>query len=424
MAVTKGLSNETAGAWIVHHGQKIATSVGGAAEFSALDTAAKAASLLSQLSSTAEATLEKARVDALAKAANLNPKTELPSLLKLLKDKRWIDVSATGAVTALGLTSRGTLAHANEIFSDSEPTSEEKASIEIAELSSQAPIAFGRAAEFISDQFKLPSIATKDFLARAEAVGFIDTEGADTDKLIFNGNLFRRDNVAKARRVLESLKPEEQAKALEVDSLLSSKGCVIDTEIERILTQPLFDKLRAAGVYDVNVVNNPNGNFVFITKPSAFHKFVDPLVDDAFDLAKALVAALTFGMTQSTADRGRITMIAAILNKLIAGYEVGPATAIGEDYKVLELKGVIKVKRDRYGYSMRLLKKDIGELAKSVLLFGDGSNISVLDRALPGKMTGYVGPEQSRQTLRKVQTPVSKRHTEDVLNALRTEGGL
>jgi hypothetical protein len=34
-------------------------------------------------------------------------------------------------------------------------------------------------------------------------------------------------------------------------------------------------------------------------KPAAFHKFVDPLVDDAFDMAKALVAALPIRLTQT-----------------------------------------------------------------------------------------------------------------------------
>ena len=44
-----GIDAPSKGAWVVHHGQKTASTVNGAAEFPALDAAGKAASLLSQL---------------------------------------------------------------------------------------------------------------------------------------------------------------------------------------------------------------------------------------------------------------------------------------------------------------------------------------------------------------------------------------
>ncbi len=48
---------ENNGAWIVHHGRKLALDANGAAEFSAIDEAAKAASLLAKLGETNEVTL-------------------------------------------------------------------------------------------------------------------------------------------------------------------------------------------------------------------------------------------------------------------------------------------------------------------------------------------------------------------------------
>lgn len=177
-------------------------------------------------------------------------------------------------------------------------------------------------------------------------------------------------------------------------------------------------------MYDVNHVSNTQGQFSFVTRPAAFHKFTDPLVDDAFDLAKALVAALTYGMTKSGAGRGRITMIRALLAKLISGQSVGPATAIGEDYRVLEHKGVIRVTPEGRLFRMRLLKRDIGEIALKVLTTGEASSTAVLDQPLPGEMTGYTGPEKNRSELRRKQTAPSRKHTQDILTALRTKGGL
>src|SRR5437763_1878654 len=117
------------GAWVVHHGQKTAATVNGAAEFPALDAAGKAASLLSQLAASDQVAINKPRVDALAKAAGLNPRIELPELLKMLERRRVIAISTGGGVEVLGLTSAATVQHAANIFEEQEPSSEERASI-------------------------------------------------------------------------------------------------------------------------------------------------------------------------------------------------------------------------------------------------------------------------------------------------------
>jgi hypothetical protein len=206
----------------------------------------------------------------------------------------------------LGLTSRATVQHAADIFEEQYPTPEERASIALAEVTSEAPVPQAQLAEFVSDEFRLGSVQCRELLVRSETVGFVDAEGQDADKLYFNGNLFRRDNLVKARRVLDSLSAADHAKVAELDDRLARQGCLGVEVAEAILGVPLFEKLKAAGMYDVNHVANPSGEFGFVTRPAAFHKFNDPLVDDAFDLAKALVAALSYGMTQSGGYRGRI----------------------------------------------------------------------------------------------------------------------
>ena len=69
---------------------------------------------------------------------------------------------------------------------------------------------------------------------------------------------------------------------------------------------------------------------------------------------------------------------------------------------------------------MKLLKRDIGEMALAVLTTGETSSANV-SGLLPGSMEGYTGPERSRSDFRRKQTSVSKRGTLDILDVLRTE---
>lgn len=416
----KSLDKETTGAWIIHHGRKVVLDTRGPAEFSAIDQAAKAATLLTFLGAGTQAEIPKNEVWAIAVASGLNPRTELPSLLQLLEKKRLIDQSGI-EISVLGITTRGSLTHAADIFNEAKPSQNEQASLTLAEIASQAPIRRSDISEKIGDQHQMTKLQVGDFLNRAEEVGFVDKEGEGEDKLFFNGNLFRRGSVAKTQKILSSLTEADQKRVIEADDLLKKTGCLRVDSAEKILSKGLFDKLVAACVYDLNQVRNEQGIHVFVTLPSAFHKFVDPMVDDCFDMAKALVAALTYGMNSRESSRGKITNLQALLNNLISGSEVGPTTSIGEDYRVLEMNRVVKLRPNTTypnRFHMRLLKREVGELALQVLTQGSADATSLMD--LPGaSMSGYIGPEESRTDLRKNQSAMSKHATKDVLEAIR-----
>jgi hypothetical protein len=66
--MTNRLEKETKGAWIIHHGRKIALDVTAPAEFPVLDESAKAAELLMRLSQSDAATLTKQEIDAVVRA--------------------------------------------------------------------------------------------------------------------------------------------------------------------------------------------------------------------------------------------------------------------------------------------------------------------------------------------------------------------
>ena len=124
-------------------------------------------------------------------------------------------------------------------------------------------------------------------------------------------------------------------------------------------------------------------------------------------------------MSRSSSGRGRIVFLQRLMEKLIAGLTVGPCTAIGQDYRLLELRGVVQVIPAQYGmFSMKLLKRDIGELALQVLESGDVSDQSLT--ALPGApLSGYRGPESNRVRARK-QAQLANIDVRKALETLRT----
>lgn len=420
MTKTSKISKETIGAWIIHHGRKIGLFAGAASEFPAIDEAAKAAILLTVLGETNQVTISKSQVEAVARASGLNPRYELNALLTLLQKKRLIEQSAD-SVSILGITNRGSLLHAADIYRDAEPSSYEEASITLAEAASVAPVRRADVIEVIGDKHKLSRAKSNDFLVRAEEVGFVDKEGKGDDSVLYNGNLFRRESVEKTARVLDSLSNAERQRVIEANAELRKSGCIQAEVAERILSRRLLQKLVAASIYDFNQVMNDRGNYVFMSSPAAFHKFVDPMVDDCFDMAKALVAALTYGMTLRSPVHGRISDLPVLLGKLVGGSEIGPATAIGQDYRVLEINRVVKIRPDRNfpkRFYMKLLKREVGELALEVLTEGDANAQSVSNFG-SAPMSAYVGPEESRVSVRKKQSKPNKRQMRDLLESIR-----
>ena len=221
--MSKQISNETIGAWLVHHGRKVAQDVNGASDFPVIDEAAKAADLLSRLAASDQTTLSLEMVNALARLARLNPRTELNHMLGLLESKRLIEQGNNG-IDVIGITTRAALAHSATIFQESRPSTEELAAITLAEKTSERPVHREEMREYIGDIHNMTSQATGEFLVRAQQIGFIDGEGQGDDTLLFNGNLFRKDNINKTKLVLKSLSSQEEQKLTDFDTLLKQEG--------------------------------------------------------------------------------------------------------------------------------------------------------------------------------------------------------
>ena len=413
------MDEKTKGAWIIHHSKKIASVEDVATEYEQLGFAGKCGILLNSLSASDYMEISNERLEALAKAANITVRMELPAVLTELERQRLIDRGKSG-VAILGSTTVETLKRTSTIFDESEPQSYEQAAIHIAEATSNLPLGEKDASEVISDTYEIASQSTDRLLNQFSSIGFVDSESISNEKLFFNGNLFRKGEMQKINGVLSSLNSNEEKQVNDVTSLLHVRGCIPYKTVQDMLGKVLLQKLVSIGFFDVNTIHNESGRYLFVTRPAAFAKYTHSTVDDAFDLAKALVTSLTYGISYSATSRGRIKMLDKLMKRLIAGDLVGPATAIGHDYKVLEIKGVVEVQPAEGGmFYMKLLKRDVGEIALKVITDGEASSESVL--SIPGvDASAYSGPEYNRAIVRKKQAQTSKDSIAVWLQGIRT----
>ncbi|OXA95027.1 hypothetical protein B0A75_19480 [Flavobacterium oncorhynchi] len=419
------MEKRTEGAWIINHTKKI-QDVTSANDFGDLEIAGKCGLFLSNLAaSDSNSTLTKAKVEAIARSANIK-KVEIETIKSTLKDFHLIDVSSSGDISVIGVTTAGVLGHTANIFDNSSPDNFQRASLELANYSSDKPVNEKLLKEFISDSFLLDTTANQDLFNQSEEIGLIDYEIVDSQKTYFNGNLFKRNDIEKTTKILSSLTPDESRKVNELDAILTKEGCVTQDLAISILGNVLMSKLQAIAMYDFNEVSNDRHSKVFLTKPSSFSKFGNPFEDDALDMAKSFIASLIYGMKISTSGRGRIEghdMLKHTLRKLLRGEKVGPCTAIGQDYKILELSRVIELQHSRGNlYYMKLLKFDIGQLALNVLVNGDLAEESTLDMIPLSSASAsiYTGPEKNRMKIRTKKDTSKNINVGDLLRTMRT----
>lgn len=414
------MDSKTKGAWIVHHTRKLQAVT--SQDFDQLAFSGKCGLLLSGIAEQNQTTMPKSRVEALSRANGISPRLELPAILAELERQKLVQ-QGSDAVEVLGLSTHSVLEHTSTIFREGSPTPEEQAVIDISETVSESPFLESELIQLAGDAFKLKKTDATDLMAKGEGIGFFDAEkNARGERLIFNGNLFRIEDVHKVNTVMRTLNAAETERFQELNDILSKQGCITLKQAHAVMTQDLFIKLQSIGMYDVNKIGNESGSHYFVTRPAAFSKFTSTIADDAFDLAKAFVSALTYGMTTSSYGRGRIQLISRLMDRLISGASVGPATAIGHDYQALEMRGVVEVKPSSGSmYTMRLLKPEVGRLALAVIQEGEATS-EALSQLPTVAVSRYAEPELNRIVVRKNITEPLKKGVGNLLTELRTGG--
>ncbi|MBK3479767.1 hypothetical protein JJD66_27170 [Pseudomonas sp. MF6751] len=421
------MDEQTKGAWLLAQ-SKCLDGITGASRLENIQYAGKTGRLYNLLRrNTLDSSMQTLNSEDITTICQLNniDRASRESGLQLLEREGRIDIGENKSIAILGATARSVLEFTSQIFDDCEPSKEETAAIHLSELVAQKPITRAEATEYISDNFKLANDKASSVVDICKSTAILDQAENKGLVLLFNNNNFRSGNYAqKAYQLLQSLNAAESQSYRELQDHLNKKGAIDDKQAERILGSVLFKRLVGIGLLDRLEVSNSTEVIGYLTSPNSFQKFGRPFEDDPIDDAKALMASLTYGMTRSEHKRGNITLPDALLRKLISGHPVGGergVAAIGEDYKELEKRQVIKVtKKAGNRYTMTLLKKDVGELARTIIQ----GNAPAQDALLMdgGAAKSFKGPAENRAEIRAKHTLDDTQFIASALDQMRSGG--
>lgn len=158
--------------------------------------------------------------------------------------------------------------------------------------------------------------------------------------------------------------------------------------------------------------------------------------DDILDDVKLFLASLRFG--ENYTQYSTIEDSIRFLEYLIRNGDIGPHSANGTDYNLLERRGIVKVVTktkqkwsnyhncytDRTGYCLELIRKDVAEEALKILKSPDYNvkfNEEVENFDIVNEASGFISPEGNRIASLAEQPEYMKEAEEYLNKVLRDE---
>jgi len=122
---------------------------------------------------------------------------------------------------------------------------------------------------------------------------------------------------------------------------------------------------------------------------------------------------------------GKIRDPAVLLSRLLSNREIGPCTAIGTDYILVEKAGIVTVvphATRRNQFIMRLVQDDTVQVIRDMLTQPHGLGaFGIISQVGPAGQYQFVSSEQGRPLLGQLPPPM-KRAEEQMLRKLREMG--
>ncbi|HEY0365865.1 MAG TPA: hypothetical protein VGC73_05280 [Pyrinomonadaceae bacterium] len=423
----------TKGTWVVNsvkHLVGLKTNTPELAYFEATELSGKAGMLLSRLVADEQEVVPAPKLRVLARESGITH-GEIHACLDNLRRLEKIDftLDENGKpkdVEVYCFSASDALTSTSKLFDSLGPSAHEEANLVSLNDTFRLPRFESELIEVVTEEGFSEEIANQT-LRLQDSLGLVKSSTESQKKLYYNEYAFAGDPL----KIANAVKGLDGQDRVLVQDVLDLVGDSPGYSIEALKTKfpaHILKLLEGVGLIDALTVHSPIGDATFATLPQMRGITIDlPVLSiDVFHRAKVLLSCLRFGEIKSSAGRGRIDStekLINIVNKLVRGEWVGPCTAIGQDYQLLEKDGVIVTRPGFPGtYSMKLRQKEVGLLIKQILEFKRAvpEMDSELQRLLEKQPSGYTIPEDRRTQILARPTKGVAELREKLLHSLRT----
>jgi hypothetical protein len=202
-------------------------------------------------------------------------------------------------------------------------------------------------------------------------------EGAGITEPVIYSPLIWGDKISKAGKALSHLAPDRRDVLLKLmDMIRQYQGMPLSSAEAWVKKQGHPDLIKFAegiGLLDNTKIVVAGGGFTeFLTTPHIYGELAASQGKDVCDRVRLFLDSIRHGQHYGAWYTGRIWDDASVLlSKLVRVGEIGPCTAIGTDYQLVERAGIVNVKPSKYKpgqFIMELVQKDTISLVRDIVV--------------------------------------------------------
>ncbi len=261
----------------------------------------------------------------------------------------------------------------SQIFRESYPTPEECAVLGIVDLGIQIP-------QTKSDIFEHSEFGDEETITRslnlAKAYKVIRIlEGYGIENPVIYSPMIWGDKISKAGKALSHIDANRRTILLELIHMVRQyQGMPLEQAQNWGKKQGDTELINFAvhiGLLDRTVITVAGGQKrIFLTTPHIYGEIAATQGKDVCDRVRLFLDSIRHGQHYGQWYTGRIADPIKLLNKLIDAGEIGPCTAIGRDYQLVERGGIVNVrpsvsKADQF--IMKIVQEDTVSMVRNII---------------------------------------------------------
>lgn len=347
----------------------------------------------------------------------------LPELEKVTGKKIELIRNTVGEIVGIEeyfLTSNEVLDASGNYFDYLEPDKKERIMIESLASTKELPTSESEMYSLLSSSYNEEDI--KEALVYQEQFKLINNNKINNDIIYTNEYMWGN----KQEKLLYPLQRLDIVSREELETFINFLQKTQGANSEQIaLNQKLLTLAKSTGIINpitLRTKRDFSKDFLFTSNFLGGNSLNDDIMDDL----KLLISAIKFGSKFTLYTRLNDPIL--FLRRLVSGCKVGPHSANGTDYVLLESRGIIKVteSKEKPGrFYMELIKKDVGKMALEILESSDldlESSVPRYDFSVNQEEASiyYETPELSRLKMAKLPAD-SQEAAEYFIETIRNE---